>query len=324
MATPFDQEFNPEFMGLLAQAGPVPDVMPNPMPAMAPDAGLLAQAPAAVTAPSAPTVSPEMQMLERLLSGGSIGKGMSLGDKLTTLGAVLSSAAYGGNPAEVMQNARAQRIADIQSRMQLAQMRTQAEQRQKQQAFINQYSQSLPEDKRGILQNMSVEEAFKTVSQEAFRPKQVFQTKRDSDSGNMRIIFGDGSSQVTDIKMPANTEDRDIGGAIQVVDKDTGQVLQTIPKTMNPYQAANYNLARNREARIASQPRGGDGSGGREAKDIWITGANGKPTKVRGISVGGNRYQVGGRVVEAVPSPERSGSGPRITLNPLTGKFEIQ
>lgn len=156
MATPFDQEFNPEFMGLLAQAGPVPDVMPNPMPAMAPSAGLLAQAPVAVTAPSAPTVSPEMQMLERLLSGGSIGKGMSLGDKLTTLGAVLSSAAYGGNPAEVMQNARARRIADIQSRMQLAQMRTQMANRE---ALLA----SLPEDERKLVAWLSTDDLSKYV-----------------------------------------------------------------------------------------------------------------------------------------------------------------
>ncbi len=204
-----------------------------------------------------------LQDMQKLLSG-DLSASLTGGEKLTTLGALLKSAARGSqtSPQEVIAQARQVAQNRAATQMQLAQLQAKAEQEAKQKEFIKQYASVLPEDKRGVLENMDTAEAFKTVSGEAFRPKQVFQTKRDPESGNMRIIFGDGTSQVTDIKLPANTQDRDIGGAIQVVDKDTGEVLQTVAKTMTPVQVANYGLAQKREQRISSQPSGGGGGGG--------------------------------------------------------------
>lgn len=261
--------------------------------------------------PAMQPMSPEAQYLQNMqrLSQGDVSSVLTGGDKLLALSALLGSVARGSRttPQEVMAQVQQQAQGRIGSQMQLAQLQAKAEQDRRNKEFLKTYSQALPEDKRGVLENLPADEALKLVSQEAFRPKQVFQTKRDPDTGNMRIIFGDGSSQVTDIKLPANTEDRDIGGAIQVVDKDSGKVIETVTKTMTPYQVANFGLAQRREARAAAAPRGGGSGRGREAKDIWIAGPNG-PVKVRGVSVGGNSYNVGGRVVQAVPSPVRSNS----------------
>lgn len=226
--------------------------------------------------PAMQPMSPEAQYLQNMqrLSQGDVSSVLTGGDKLLALSALLGSVARGSRttPQEVMAQVQQQAQGRIGSQMQLAQLQAKAEQDRRNKEFLKTYSQALPEDKRGVLENLPADEALKLVSQEAFRPKQVFQTKRDPDTGNMRIIFGDGSSQVTDIKLPANTESRDIGGAIQVVDKDTGKVIETITKTMTPYQVANFGLAQRREARATSAPSGGGGSTQYIYKNLMTTG----------------------------------------------------
>lgn len=226
--------------------------------------------------PAMQPMSPEAQYLQNMqrLSQGDVSSVLTGGDKLLALSALLGSVARGSRttPQEVMAQVQQQAQGRIGSQMQLAQLQAKAEQDRRNKEFLKTYSQALPEDKRGVLENLPADEALKLVSQEAFRPKQVFQTKRDPDTGNMRIIFGDGSSQVTDIKLPANTESRDIGGAIQVVDKDTGKVIETVTKTMTPYQVANYGLAQRREARAASAPRGDGASTQYIYKNLMTTG----------------------------------------------------
>ena len=249
--------------------------------------------------------------LTRLL-GGDLSGSLSSGDKLLALSGLLRSATRSGRragltPEQVISGLQQRKVAEVQNRMALEQMRAAQAQRQQQQQFLTKYSDSLPEDKRGLLQNLSTDEAMKLVSQEITRPKQVFQTKRDTKSGNMVLIFGDGTQQVTDLPLPRNTEDRDVGGAIQVVDKDTGEVLQTIPKTMNAYQAGMLRLSERRESRVASTPRGGGGGGGGSSKQPVQITVDGQTTF--GVPLGGFRYQLqDGRTVTATPAKSSSSS----------------
>ena len=231
--------------------------------------------PAAPTAPVAPAVSPQQAYMEnmRRIAQGDLKSVLSGGDRLMALSALLGSVARGSRttPQEAMAQVQQTAANKVNTQMQLAQLEMKAEQEKRQKAFVQQYASAVPEAKRGVLENADPAEAFKLVQEEVFRPKQVFQTKRDPETGKMRILFGDGTDTLTDIKLPANTEDRDIGGAIQVIDKDTGNVLQTIPKTMAPGEAARLNLSERQFAFERSKPRGGDGGSGSERGQLVTT-----------------------------------------------------
>lgn len=232
-------------------------------------------APATPAAPTAP-LSPQQAYLDnmRRIAAGDLKSVLSGGDRLMALSALLGSVARGSRttPQEAMAQVQQTAANRVNTQMQLAQLEMKAEQEKRQKAFVQQYASAVPEAKRGVLENADPAEAFKLVQEEVFRPKQVFQTKRDPETGKMRILFGDGTDTLTDIKLPANTEDRDIGGAIQVIDKDTGNILQTIPKTMAPGEAARLNLSeRQFRAQQARASNGGGGGGGSERGQLVST-----------------------------------------------------
>lgn len=209
-------------------------------------------------------MSPQETYLEnmRKIAQGDLRSVLTGGDRLMALSGLLKSVARGSRttPQEAMAQVQQTAANRIGMQMQMAQLEANAQREKQQREFVKQFSSTVPEAKRGVLQNADPAEAFKLVQEEVFRPKQVFQTKRDPESGMMRVLYQDGTSQLTDIKLPANTEDRDVGGAIQVVDKDTGRIIQTIPKTMAPGEAARLNLAQQQFR--AQQARGGSGGGG--------------------------------------------------------------
>ena len=263
------------------------------------------------------------------LLGGDLSGSLTGGDKLLALAALMRSATRSGRragltPQQVMGQLQQQKVAEVQNRLTVEQLRADKAQRQRQQQFLSKYSESLPEDKRGLLQTLSPDEAMKVVSQEITRQKQVFQTKRDPQSGKMLIVFGDGTQQLTDVDLPRNTQDRDIGNAIQVIDKDTGEVIETITKEMNAYQAGMLSLAQSRERRLAAQPPSGGG------------GTTGKQTQLRtyktpsGEVVSGEvRWDRGkdswvdraGNKVTLMPSPT---SGTNLQLPPQVGERFFQ
>ena len=232
-------------------------VSPRIMPAMAPLA--VAPQPAAPVQPELSPTAKYIQDMQALMSGG-IGK-LSTGEKITALGQVLQAAGSRGasDPAAVLQGVRKQQMEKLNAQYQIAQLQQSAQREQQQRAFVKQYASVLPEAKRGVLENADPAEAFKIVQEETFRPKQVMARMRDAATGLMRLEFMDGSSQLTDRPMPRNTEDRDIGGAIQVIDKDTGDIVATVPKTMAPGEASRLELAERQFAFDKTRPRGGDG-----------------------------------------------------------------
>lgn len=254
MATPMETLLQSLIPKRTPQGGVVRSI--GALPAIAP------QAVAPAAAPAAPQLSPTakyIQDMQALMSGG-IGQ-LSTGEKISALGQVLQAAGSRGasDPAAVLQGVRKQQMDKLNAQYQIAQLQQKTQQEAKQRAFIQQYASSLPEAKRGVLENADPAEAFKIVQEEAFRPKQVMKYARDAASGMMRIEFQDGSSQLTDRPMPRNTEDRDIGGAIQVIDKDTGDLVATIPKTMAPGEASRLNLAERQFAFEKSKPPSGGG-----------------------------------------------------------------
>lgn len=213
-------------------------------------------------APAAPQLSPTAKYIadmQALMSGG-VGP-LSTGEKISALGQVLQAAGSRGasDPAAVLQSVRKQQMDKLNAQYQIAQLQQSQQLQARQSAFVKQYASALPEAKRGVLENADPAEAFKIVQEETFRPKQVMTRMRDAATGLMRLEFMDGSSQLTDRPMPRNTEDRDIGGAIQVIDKDTGDIVATVPKTMTPGEGARLSLAERQFAFEKSKPPSGGG-----------------------------------------------------------------
>lgn len=219
----------------------------------------VAASPLAPTAAVQPELSPTAKYIRDMqsLMQGGIGK-LSTGEKLGAVGALLQAAGSRGkvNPADVIGKVREQQMQKLNAQYQLAQLTEKTQREQQQKAFIKQYASTLPSEKRGILENADTPEAFKIVQEEAFRPKQVFNRDRDPTTGNVRLTFSDGSSVVTDQKMPAKTREIDVGNAIELRNEDTNELVLSIPKQMSAYQAQSLNLQR---ARLA---RGGSGEGG--------------------------------------------------------------
>ena len=227
------------------------------MPTIA-TAGVMPQAaPAAAAQPQLSPTAKYIADMQALMSGG-IGQ-LSTGEKISALGQVLQAAGSRGasDPAAVLQGVRKQQMDKLNAQYQIAQLQ-QAQQRETQQrAFIKQYASSLPEGQRGVLENADPAEAFKLVQTEAFRPKQVFNRDRDPATGNVRLTFGDGSSVVTDQKMPSKTREIDVGNAVEIRDEDTNALVVSIPKQMTAYQASSLALDKARFARGDGRGEGG-------------------------------------------------------------------
>lgn len=223
--------------------------------------------PTSVMPQVAPTVAPlsptakYIQDMQALMSGG-IGP-LSTGQKIAAVGQVLQAAGSRGasDPAAVLQNVRKQQMDKLNAQYQIAQLQQSQQQEAQQRAFIKQYASSLPEGQRGVLENADPAEAFKLVQTEAFRPKQVFNRDRDPATGNVRLTFGDGSSVVTDQKMPSKTREIDVGNAVEIRNEDTNELVLSIPKQMTAFQASSLALDKARFAR--GDGRGGDGGDGR-------------------------------------------------------------
>lgn len=217
----------------------------------------------AATAKTTPDAT-YLENMQKLLKG-DVSSALTGGEKLMALGALLRSAARGSQvtPQEVMSQVRQTAQTRAATQLQLAQLQAKAQQEQKQKAFISQYASVLPEKQRGVLENMDTAEAFKTVSTEAFRPKQVQQIVRDA-QGNTRITYQDGTSQIADWKLPAKTEYKDVGDKLVLVDSDSGEQVRdeagnfrSLPKNLSPYEVQSLGLRREEMGRADARARMG-------------------------------------------------------------------
>jgi hypothetical protein len=219
-------------------------------------------------APAAPQLSPMAKYIadmQTLISGG-IGP-LSTGEKISALGQVLQAAGSRGasDPAAVLQNVRQQQMQKLNAQFQIAQMQQAQQEAARQRASVAKYTELLTDNERAALEGLPLDKRAEKISEIAFREKQVREIRRDAD-GKTRYIYTNGTDQVANWSLPANTKYQNLGDRLVLVDEDTGKPVldnngkeRTLKVNMSPAEAANYGLAVKREARIAAG--GGEGGG---------------------------------------------------------------
>jgi len=226
------------------------------MPSVAP-VGAMPQA--AQAAPLSPTAK-YIQDMQALMSGG-VGP-LSTGQKIAAVGQVLQAAGSRGasDPAAVLQNVRKQQMEKLNAQYQIAQLQQQAQQEQQKRAFINQYASTVPEDKRGLLENADIDKAFDIVEKELTAKKQLFQIV-DGPAGNKVAVFSDYSRVETDFPNNLETDLVDRGSQKLLINKDTGEVIQVYEKDLSPSV-----VARRRSPYSPPKPAGRATDGKKPAK----------------------------------------------------------
>lgn len=235
------------------------------MPSIA-QAGIMPQA-----APAAPELTPTakyIQDMQALMRGG-IGP-LSTGQKISAVGQVLQAAGSRGaiDPGAVLQNVRKQQMDKLNAQYQIAQLQQAQQQEAAQRASIERYSQLLSDNERAALEGLPLDKRADKISEIAFREKRVQEIKRDAD-GKTRYIYSNGTDQVANWSLPANTKYISTGDKLVLIDEDTGKPVldesgkeRTLKVNMSPAEAANFGLAVTREKRVAANV-GGGGSGGK-------------------------------------------------------------
>lgn len=257
--------------GVVRSVGAMPSVAPvGVMPSPA--------APAAAAQPQLSPTAKYIQDMQALMSGG-IGP-LSTGEKISALGQVLQAAGSRGaaDPAAVLQNVRKQQMDKLNAQYQIAQLQQSQKQEAAQRASVERYSQLLTDNERAALEGLPLDKRAEKISEIAFREKQVREIRRDAD-GKTRYVYTNGTDQVANWSLPANTKYQNLGDRLVLVDEDTGKPVldesgkeRTLKVNMSPAEAANYGLAVKRENRIAAGG-GEDGGGGTSYR--FITTADG-------------------------------------------------
>ena len=232
-------------------------------------------------APAAPQLSPTAKYIadmQALMSGG-VGP-LSTGEKISALGQVLQAAGSRGasDPAAVLQSVRKQQMDKLNAQYQIAQLQQAQQQEAAQRASIAKYTELLTDNERAALEGLPLDKRAEKISEIAFREKQVREIRRDAD-GKTRYVYTNGTDQVANWSLPANTKYQNLGDRLVLVDEDTGKPVldengkeRTLKVSMSPAEAANYGLAVKREARIAA---GGGEDGGSATSYRFITTDNG-------------------------------------------------
>ena len=206
-------------------------------------AGVVPQPGAAQPGAAQPALSPTakyIQDMQALMSGG-IGP-LSTAEKIAAVGQVLRAAGSRGAqaPSAVLQNVRKQQMDKLNAQYQIAQLQQaqqqeqQAQQKEQQKrAFISQYASTVPEDKRGLLENADTDKAFEIVEKELTAKKQLFQIV-NGPSGNKVAVFSDYSRVETNFPNNIETDLVDRGSQKLLINKDTGEIIEVYDKDLSP------------------------------------------------------------------------------------------
>jgi hypothetical protein len=277
--------------------------------------------------------------LTQLLSGDLSGS-LSSGDKLLALSGLLRSATRSGRragitPQQVIGGLQQQKLAELQNRMAVEQMRAAEAQRQQQLAETVEWSKSLPESQRKAFLGQPLEKRLERMDTEAFRREQLFTRERDPATGLFRNVYQSGKTELTDVEAPANTDwlAQDVGGRQEMVlyDKDTNQpVVNKDGKLITRFEGVpegerqridigRGNLAVSQaRLNLARAGGGGGGRGGGSSKQPTQITVNGQTTF--GIPLGGFQYQLqDGRTVTATPAKSSSAFTPQLPPPATTG-----
>jgi len=138
-----------------------------------------------------------LAQLTKLL-GGDLSGSLTGGDKLLALAALMRSATRSGRragltPQQVMGQLQQQKVAELQNRLTVEQMRAKMAQEQQQTQMVNEYAGALADPQQvRALKALGPEKAAEKMAEVAFRQRQVQQILTD-EAGKSRIVFGDGS-----------------------------------------------------------------------------------------------------------------------------------
>ncbi len=249
-----------------------------------------------------------IEALNRALTG-DLSASLTGGDRLLALAALMRSATRSGQragltPQQVIGDLRQQQVQQAQARLQIEQLRAAEAQQRQQQAAMQEFIGTLPPEQQRLFPGLDAE-GQSAMLREHLSP-QPFQISQSN--GEFYMTFRNGTT--TKLDLPRNREivEVDTGAQIQFRDKNTGEVLQTIPKEMSPYQSrqiavseGNLSLAR---AKFARGDGAGGGSPSRGPQPSAIT-VNGQ--RMYGIYEGNFRYRLpDGRVVTAMPAGSSS------------------
>jgi hypothetical protein len=279
--------------------GVVPQTLLNSFTAgNAPQGGVAMTAPMTprtMAAPAAPapaaTQGPDsLAEMTRLLSGDLSGS-LSSGDKLLALSGLLRSATRSGRragitPQQVIGQLQQQKVAEVQNRLQVEQLRMAEAQRRQQITDTVEFAKTLPESKQKAFLALPVEKRVERMDTEAFRQQQWVGTFVD-DKGKTRNRYLDGTTELADYSLPSETiiETYDVNGdgvnERVVLDKITKLPMQKAdgttmfyPLGMSPAEIAadiDRDLSRSvtiRGQNISAARGGGGGGGGGKSRNV--------------------------------------------------------
>jgi len=161
---------------------------------------------AALTGTPPVAQGPESTAQLMKLLGGDLSGSLTGGDKLLALAALMRSATRSGRragltPQQVMGQLQQQKVAEVQNRLTVEQLRADKAQRQQQVQMVNEYAGALEDpQQRAALMALGPAEAAKKISEVAFRQRQVQQIVTD-EKGETRLVFGDGTTGSLDFKL---------------------------------------------------------------------------------------------------------------------------
>jgi hypothetical protein len=233
----------------------------------------------------------------RLLSGDLSGS-LSSGDKLLALSGLLRSATRSGRragltPQQVIGDLQKQKVAEMQNRMAVEQLRAQEAQRQQQEQAMSSFVSTLSPEKQALFPGLDAE-GKQAMLKEHLSP-QPFQIVKSG--GDNFMVFRDKSRVKLDIPRDVETREIDDGRTIKIVDKNTNEVIQEFPKEMSPYQAGSLAVAQGnlaiRQAEFRRGPSGGSGGGAKRNAPAEIFDVSGKRVLAE-FDPGSRQYYVPG------------------------------
>lgn len=245
--------------GLLAAEGgqPMPAAVggPEEMPV-----GMQSMAvPAAQAVPAAP-VSAEMSGIEsltKLMSGsrGDFIRGLDTWEKIGLISKHLQN--FGReDAADPVQAMRTEKLEALKGRMAVDKLRADAAERQRQATAMQAFASTLPPEKQRLFSGLGAE-GQRAMLKENMTP-QPFQVL--TIDGETFMAFRDKSIVKLDLPRGRDIVQVDDGAEIQFVDRNTNEVLKTVPRKMSPYQVGTLAVAQGGLAvkqQNANKPRDG-------------------------------------------------------------------
>ena len=260
------------------------------------------------------------------LLGGDLSGSLTGGDKLLALSALMRSATRSGRragltPQQVMGQLQQQKVAEVQNRMAVEQMRAKMAQEQRQEQAMAQFVSTLPEELQARFPALDAE--GKQAVLREYTTLQPFQIVKSGGESFMTFRNKDIPPVKLDIPRDVETREIDTGATIRIVDKNTGEVIQEYPKEMSPYQAGQLAVAEGnlavRRAESRRGPSSGDGPTGKQTQLRTYKTPSGEVVsgEVRWDRSKDSWVDKAGNKVTLMPSPT---AGPNLLIPPKVGE----